>query len=255
MGEINKYRLSLVDEHHHNIHQTHTGTPTLLTHKMVMDRISVADLPYCDEWGTSKEAYLHLPKRPFTHEQMPGFLAFMEKLYQDPHTYFWAMRRRKENASLPDDLIAMRQADEMPSNRRLNYLAPSGIAEDAYDKNVMGVLYVDGIGTYNTWCKIDFILGRKYWLAPRYLPEAVGAALDYLFGVVGFHRVIVTIPIDNIPGAKMLEQMGFQHEGVMREQYPNLYIEDSWYDASMFSILDYEWRMDKMANTYLDNDI
>lgn len=103
------------------------------------------------------------------------------------------------------------------------------------------------IGTlgYHQWIREGAHRARMgYDLLPEHrrkgiMTEAMGAALEYGFGVMGLHRVEVLIDPANTPSIRLAEGLGFRREGVLRE---NTYFRGRFIDDTVYSLLAPEWR-------------
>ncbi|MFW2512721.1 GNAT family N-acetyltransferase [Demequina sp. SO4-13] len=73
-----------------------------------------------------------------------------------------------------------------------------------------------------------------------YATEATARLVDYAVFDLGVHRVEASTHPHNISSIKVLERIGFIHEGVRRERY---WVEDEVSDDAMYAILDREWRI------------
>ena len=71
-----------------------------------------------------------------------------------------------------------------------------------------------------------------------YATEAAAALIDHLVAVHGVHRIEASTHPENIRSIRVLERLGFQHEGVKREAY---WVEDEVSDDAMFGLLAREW--------------
>ena len=80
------------------------------------------------------------------------------------------------------------------------------------------------------------ILG--YWISPEaagksITPTAVALATDYLFNVVGLHRVEIDIRPENSASLRVVEKLGFRYEG-LKERY--IHINGDWRDHYVFAL-------------------
>lgn len=81
------------------------------------------------------------------------------------------------------------------------------------------------------------------WARGHYFStEAAGAVCDYVVDVLGVHRIEAVTDPDNIPSARVLERLGFQHEGTKRESY---WVGDRITDDAMYGLLAREWNQRK----------
>jgi ribosomal-protein-alanine N-acetyltransferase len=68
--------------------------------------------------------------------------------------------------------------------------------------------------------------------------EAAALLLDFGFGELGLHRVFAYHHPDNRASQRVLEKLGMQCEGRLRE---NLLAHGTWRDSVVWAILDREW--------------
>jgi ribosomal-protein-alanine N-acetyltransferase len=77
-----------------------------------------------------------------------------------------------------------------------------------------------------------------YWVVPEVAgkgitPTAVALATDYLFNVVGLHRVEIDIRPENVASLRVVEKLGFRYEG-LKERY--IHINGAWRDHFVFAL-------------------
>ena len=72
-----------------------------------------------------------------------------------------------------------------------------------------------------------------------YATEAVNRLLDYVFGVLGKHRVIAVTDTRNAPAARLLERVGMRREGHFVE---DIWFKGGWGDEYEYAMLEREWR-------------
>jgi ribosomal-protein-serine acetyltransferase len=78
-----------------------------------------------------------------------------------------------------------------------------------------------------------------YWLAAEHqgrgiMTAAVGAYLDYAFGVLGLHRVVVHAGTGNSRSRAIPERLGFTYEGTAREAE---WLGERVHDLAVYAIL------------------
>ncbi len=83
-----------------------------------------------------------------------------------------------------------------------------------------------------------------YMLAPRawgrgLMQEALQALVTYAFGVLGLRRLEADIDPRNQRSARLLERLGFRHEGLLRERWA---VAGEVSDSAMYGLLAREWR-------------
>jgi RimJ/RimL family protein N-acetyltransferase len=69
--------------------------------------------------------------------------------------------------------------------------------------------------------------------------EAVRAVIEHAFTALELHRLEADADPRNAPSLRLLESLGFRHEGRLRERYHQL---GEWQDAALFGLLRREWR-------------
>jgi ribosomal-protein-alanine N-acetyltransferase len=77
-----------------------------------------------------------------------------------------------------------------------------------------------------------------YWIAPEaagrgVMTPAVALVSDYLFNIVGLHRVEINIRPENLASLRIVEKLGFRFEG-LKERY--IHINGDWRDHYIFAI-------------------
>lgn len=72
-----------------------------------------------------------------------------------------------------------------------------------------------------------------------YASEAVECLLDYLFGESGVHRVFANIDPRNNASTRVLERLGFRHEGRFIE---SLWFKGAWANEDWYAMLAREWK-------------
>ncbi len=77
-----------------------------------------------------------------------------------------------------------------------------------------------------------------YWLVPSVAgrgvaPTAVALATDYLMKTLGLHRVEINIVPENHKSLRVVEKLGFRHEGLKRNY---IHINGSWRDHFVFAL-------------------
>jgi RimJ/RimL family protein N-acetyltransferase len=67
-------------------------------------------------------------------------------------------------------------------------------------------------------CELGFALGRRFW-GKSIARRAVAVVLRFAFDVLGVHRVEADADPRNERSLGLLERLGFQREGLLRERY------------------------------------
>ena len=88
---------------------------------------------------------------------------------------------------------------------------------------------------------IGYWLGKKYW-GKGYAKEAARLLVDYGFREMGLLRLYTIVYEPNIISAKILENIGFQREGMLRQHIQSRFDKDQWWNAFTYGLLRKEWR-------------
>ena len=77
------------------------------------------------------------------------------------------------------------------------------------------------------------------WQGRGIAREAVRALFDFLFGVLGVHRVHASVDPRNTPSMALMRALGLRQEAHLRE---SLWFRGEWVDDAVFALLAREWR-------------
>ncbi|GAA1808588.1 GNAT family protein [Nocardioides hankookensis] len=104
-------------------------------------------------------------------------------------------------------------------------------------------------GTFVGWCSLSrwnptyrsaalgYCFGETAW-GHGYATEAARAVLAWAFGTLDLNRVQAETDTRNLASARVLEKLGFQHEGTLREDcVVDGVVSDSW----VYGLLRREW--------------
>ncbi|MFP5282094.1 MAG: GNAT family N-acetyltransferase [Actinomycetes bacterium] len=98
---------------------------------------------------------------------------------------------------------------------------------------LVGQLTVSGVtGGSASFAQIGYWIDQR-WAGHGIIPTAVALAVDYCFGVMGLHRIEITIRPENEKSLRVVEKLGFRPEG-MRPRY--LHINGDWRDHLAFAL-------------------
>ena len=130
-------------------------------------------------------------------------------------------KRAKEGSSLP---WAIGWDDGWPDHRATNRATTP----------LIGQLTVSSISLGSAMsCSMG------YWVASAHAgkgvaPTAVALACDYVFQVMGLHRVEICVRPENVKSLRVVQKLGMTEEG-MRPAY--LHIDGEWRDHRVFRLL------------------
>lgn len=71
-----------------------------------------------------------------------------------------------------------------------------------------------------------------------YAKESTLAVLDYIFNQLDYHKAVATVTEGNTPSLKLLESLGFQLEGTLRD---NFKLHGNWYNDLKLGLLKHEY--------------
>ena len=86
--------------------------------------------------------------------------------------------------------------------------------------------------------EIGWTLHRRYW-GQGYATEAAREVMDFAFIMLKAHRVVAFCHAENRPSARVMEKLGMQREGCIRE---TVWLNDAWHDELVYSILEQEFK-------------
>lgn len=97
--------------------------------------------------------------------------------------------------------------------------------------------------------RIDEISGRAtiaYWIIPDeqgqgYATEATELGVQYAFNERGLHKVVARVFEGNTASVRVLEKVGFQQEGSLRDHY---FVDGEYTDAHLYGLLTCDYRDD-----------
>lgn len=87
--------------------------------------------------------------------------------------------------------------------------------------------------------EIGYALSQKYW-RQGYTSEAVGAIIKFGFQTMNLNRIEARCEVENIASARVMEKVGMQFEGILRQ---HIFTKGKYCDLKIYSILrqDFFW--------------
>ena len=89
----------------------------------------------------------------------------------------------------------------------------------------------------NLRAELGYVLARSYW-GQGIMPEAAGAVLDFVFGVVGLNRIECCHFEPNEKSGRVMQKCGMHFEGTARER---IYAKACYWDVRQYAILRGDW--------------
>ena len=114
----------------------------------------------------------------------------------------------------------------------------SFVIHDPADGSFLGTCGLNGLDRLNRWANLG------YWVrtgATRRGVATRAATLiaDFGFRELGLHRVSAAIGPDNQPSIRLIERLGFQHEGRIRD---HVFTNGAWRDSLLYAVLADDWK-------------
>ena len=99
--------------------------------------------------------------------------------------------------------------------------------------------YESNVESHEGW--IGYCLNRQF-CGQGYATETARALLGFGFTRFNLHRIFATCDPANTASAHVMEKIGMQYEGHLRE---HMRVKGAWRDSLLYAILDREWKTSK----------
>ncbi|WP_341735731.1 GNAT family protein [Microcoleus sp. CAWBG640] len=133
------------------------------------------------------------------------------------------------HTSIEDTKSFLRSLTKMYKKREL---IDWGIVHKSEQKLIGTCGYVEWSMNHSR-AQIGYALSRKYW-NQGYMSEAVSAIIDFGFREMSLNKIEARCAQKNIASARVMEKVGMQLEGILRQQ---LFVKDQYWDLKIYSIL------------------
>lgn len=149
------------------------------------------------------------------------------RLFNDPHiTRYMSIPYPLTNKWVKEYIID--SMEKYKSNNKLTW----GIFRADLDKFV-GVGVLKDIDEKNRVARLGYSIGKQYWNR-GYTLMTVRLILKYAYETMDLNRVEVRIEMDDERSLKLMESLGGEREGIMRQA---LYYNENHKDVYLYSIL------------------
>jgi RimJ/RimL family protein N-acetyltransferase len=101
------------------------------------------------------------------------------------------------------------------------------------DDALIGTCSLFAIDATHRRAMIGYALARAHW-GKGYAQEALRLALDHAFGALALNRIEADIDPRNVGSVRLIERLGFAHEGLLRERWR---VGDDVQDSAMYGLL------------------
>ena len=106
------------------------------------------------------------------------------------------------------------------------------------DGELLGTCTLFAFHRANMRAEIGYCLRSPHW-KKGYMGEALGALIDYAFGILLLRRLEADVDPANASSLRILERLGFRREGLLRERWN---VGGVIADSVMLGLLAREWR-------------
>ena len=168
-------------------------------------------------------------ERLLIREFLPADAADVHQYASDPEV----VRFMSWGPNTPDDTshFFMRRIASQTANPRVEF--ELAIVWKPQNKVVGGV----GLRIKNAAHRegdIGYVLNRRFW-SQGIATEAARAMLEFGFGELKLHRIYATCDANNRGSARVMEKLGMQYEGRLRQ---NLFEKGHWRDTLLYAVLE-----------------
>ncbi len=117
-------------------------------------------------------------------------------------------------------------------------LAPRLVIERRSERDVVGV-----VGHYRAhpvleYVDVWYVLGEPSARGRGLGRESVGLLVDALYRTTSVERVGITCDVENVASYRLVEGLGFRHEGTLRSA---LFHHGGWHDVRVYGLTRAEW--------------
>lgn len=155
-------------------------------------------------------------------------------LYSDPETMrYWSCPAYQDPAQ------ALGLIRSIHRGQQAGELVEWGVVARGADR-LAGTLTLHQLDEGNRRAELGFLLGRPWW-GQGLMREAAEAALAFAFAADGLdlHRLEADTDPRNLASIRLLERLGFQREGQLRQRWC---VAGEWSDSAMYGLLAPDWR-------------
>jgi RimJ/RimL family protein N-acetyltransferase len=90
--------------------------------------------------------------------------------------------------------------------------------EDAASGELVGVCMLGSLNLRHRRAEVGFVMRRDRW-GQGLASASLGVLFAFCFGTLGLHRLEADVDPDNARSLRLLERLGFQREGRLRERW------------------------------------
>lgn len=167
--------------------------------------------------------------RPFSDADAHGLLA----LHSNPHVLrYWDSPPWSERERAERFIAACRQMADYGTGVRLAIVRAS-------DERFIGWCSLTGWNPNFRSARLTYILADTAW-GHGYATEAVRAVLSWGFDALNLNRIQAETDTRNVASARVLEKMGFEREGTLRQ---DCIVNGEVSDSFVFGLVRQDWAL------------
>ncbi|MFC0677022.1 GNAT family N-acetyltransferase [Lysobacter korlensis] len=176
---------------------------------------------------------LRVRLRAFRDDDLPQFFA----LHSDPRVMrYWSF------AAWTDLSQAQAYFESAKAGRDPDRMLCRVIALPADDR-LIGAVTLYAINREQGRAEIGYALSSAHW-GHGYAREAVQLVITHAFDVLGLRRIEADIDPRNAASCRLVEQLGFVREGLLRERW---HVAGELCDTVLYGLLARDWRAGEAA--------
>ena len=177
-------------------------SPTLQTERLILRDFREEDWQAAHEWGSDPKVVKYMPFGPNTEDETKNFInrVLNNQKAQPRISFNFALINKPDNRLIGSCRIKIKSVDSKEG-------------------------------------EIGYALNRRYW-NQGYMTEAARSVISFGFIQLGLHRIIATCDPANTGSYRVMEKLGMQREGYLREHE---FWKGAWLDSLLYSILEKEW--------------
>jgi len=112
------------------------------------------------------------------------------------------------------------------------------VTASADDGTLIGTCGFNRWHRWNDSAEIGYDLARRHW-GSGLMTEAVSAMIRFGFERMGLNRIEADVTVGNDRSARLLDKLGFEEEGVLRQRG---FWKGAFHDLRLFSLLRQDWQ-------------
>ncbi|MBE9184651.1 GNAT family N-acetyltransferase [Microcoleus sp. LEGE 07076] len=171
--------------------------PTIETERLLLRKISLNDASDMFEYASSPEVSEYTMWSTHTSiEDTKYFLKSLTKMYKRRELVDWGLVSKADN----------------------KFIGTCG--------------FVEWSMTHNR-AEMGYAISSKYW-NQGYMSEAVNAMMEFGFREMLLNRIEAKCKVSNIGSARVMEKVGMQLEGILRQK---IFVKGEYWDLKIYSIL------------------